>query len=114
MATCQDCQREMTTAKGCTVDELLINGERFTRHRVGGRCPPGGRCGDCGARQGNHHHLGCDLERCPRCGWQLVSCSCSDLDDERSSLVGLAGGAIVYPAAMRGVAVPPGQFPFRS
>lgn len=31
-------------------------------------------CHDCGARPGMLHRLGCDLEPCPYCGGQLLSC----------------------------------------
>jgi hypothetical protein len=34
------------------------------------------RCGDCHALEGEYHELGCDLERCPFCGDQLISCDC--------------------------------------
>ena len=34
------------------------------------------RCGDCQALEGENHELGCDLERCPFCGGQLISCDC--------------------------------------
>ncbi len=31
-------------------------------------------CGDCGAEYGQQHNAGCDCERCPACGLQLISC----------------------------------------
>ncbi len=34
------------------------------------------RCGDCGVRPGGFHHRGCDMEECPRCRAQLISCGC--------------------------------------
>jgi len=32
-------------------------------------------CHGCGARVGELHQLGCDMERCPICGGQLITCS---------------------------------------
>lgn len=34
------------------------------------------RCPDCNIASGGYHHPGCDMERCPRCGEQLISCDC--------------------------------------
>lgn len=34
-------------------------------------------CHDCGAKEGEVHAYGCDMERCPFCGWQLISCDCA-------------------------------------
>lgn len=33
-------------------------------------------CHDCGAKEGQIHEYGCDMERCPFCGGQLISCDC--------------------------------------
>lgn len=33
-------------------------------------------CHDCGAHEGELHQRGCDMELCPFCGWQLISCDC--------------------------------------
>jgi hypothetical protein len=33
-------------------------------------------CDDCGAKRGEYHLNLCDLEVCPVCGGQLLSCGC--------------------------------------
>ena len=33
-------------------------------------------CHDCGAKEGEIHEYGCDMETCPFCGDQLLSCGC--------------------------------------
>lgn len=37
---------------------------------------PTHRCHDCNIAPGGKHHPGCDMERCPKCGGQLISCGC--------------------------------------
>jgi len=34
------------------------------------------KCHDCGAREGEYHQPGCDMETCPFCCGQLISCDC--------------------------------------
>lgn len=87
MAVCRDCDREMTTATSCAVEYLFIRGERLRRQPLTRRSAgPARRCGDCGVALGGWHHLGCDLEDCPRCGRQLLSCGCGDLGDSERCL----------------------------
>lgn len=31
-------------------------------------------CHDCGCKEGELHQVGCDMERCYKCGGQLISC----------------------------------------
>lgn len=33
-------------------------------------------CHDCEVLEGELHHYGCDMERCPFCGNQLLTCNC--------------------------------------
>jgi hypothetical protein len=33
-------------------------------------------CGDCGCKVGQQHIMGCDIERCPACNMQLITCNC--------------------------------------
>jgi len=33
-------------------------------------------CHDCGVKEGEIHQRGCDMEKCPFCGGQLITCSC--------------------------------------
>lgn len=35
-----------------------------------------GPCYDCGVKLGELHRRGCEGERCPACGSQLISCGC--------------------------------------
>lgn len=77
MAICRVCKKDMTEADGCTANKHIeyADGVRLpasTEHFD----EPDGRCHDCRAKHGKYHHTGCDVERCPRCGRQLISCGC--------------------------------------
>ena len=90
MAVCDWCKREMTTAASCSAAALHRGGQAI-------RMIPWGkergwaartRCGDCGVMRGGFHHPGCDIQRCPLCFGQMMSCDCRfdedgpDEDDE--------------------------------
>ncbi len=36
------------------------------------------RCPDCDVEVGELHLVGCDIERCPKCGGQSIACGCTD------------------------------------
>lgn len=82
MAECKWCEQEMTshpdTCAGNTEVEYP-DGKKLKPLPYGG---PGERCHDCGIARGGNHHPGCDMEKCPRCGGQLISCGCLDEDNE--------------------------------
>lgn len=85
MAKCELCGREMLTAVGCGVSQVSIAGKKYKRIKVGDPGDfyegdsPDSRCGDCWAKVGHYHHWGCDCERCPVCGGQLIGCDCEDV-----------------------------------
>ncbi len=41
------------------------------------------RCPDCHALPDTLHLSGCDVERCPACGHQFISCGCGKFSDIR-------------------------------
>jgi hypothetical protein len=82
---CTWCLDDMTTAASCVVDALHRNGRRFDMIAFGrefGHRESDTRCRDCGVARGGWHHLGCDLQRCPACGQQMMSCGCRFDEDE--------------------------------
>lgn len=68
-----DCGRRMKPGGGCKFTFLIDPAEKEYK-----RIPnmDAGRCHDCNARLSQIHHIGCDIERCPKCGGQLISCGC--------------------------------------
>jgi len=84
-AVCKICGKDMMRANGCRITKLHAGGKAYDRIKVGdpgdfdeGR-PQTTRCHDCNALFGHLHHWGCDAERCPACGRQLISCDCEEV-----------------------------------
>ncbi len=79
-ATCEYCNQKMLKADGCTFTHFECDGKLYQRRKHGEEghaIPDDFRCRDCGAKAGHYHHFGCDFERCPVCGLQLISCDCN-------------------------------------
>jgi hypothetical protein len=67
--------------------QFIINSQEFDRCAYGAHADdldfP--TCDDCGVRRGKLHQLGCDLEPCPRCDGQAISCDCFYDDDYKEN-----------------------------
>lgn len=62
--------------------KYLIKGQLYSPILFGeeedcwGNVEEGDTCGDCGCAVGQQHYENCDIERCPACGLQFISCDC--------------------------------------
>ncbi len=78
MAICGWCKKEMTSEKTTTCTENMV-----VEYPDGTKLDSipyydSDKCHDCYVLNGGKHHPGCDMERCPRCSGQLISCGCLD------------------------------------
>ena len=80
MAICQYCNSEMRVADGCSEATIVMaDGVTYEPIRYGderGEPWTRERCGDCNVLLGRVHHHGCDIEDCPRCHRQDITCGC--------------------------------------
>jgi uncharacterized protein with PIN domain len=74
--------RQEDLKRSQAVTTLIINGRSYERRRfypedIGEEDDEdeSALC-ECEVRSGQLHLFGCELERCPRCGGQIISCSC--------------------------------------
>lgn len=71
-------QRERTFVIGLQRLKRIPYGSERTRWRLA-------TCGDCRAKKGQLHVVGCDIEQCPACDGQAIRCGCRDDEDVASS-----------------------------
>jgi hypothetical protein len=84
-AICKFCNKDMLKAKGCECIPVKIKGVlyepvRYGKSDIDNDDGKHNRCHDCGAKWGEYHHPGCDWERCPVCGGQMLTDECADED----------------------------------
>lgn len=81
MSKCKHCEQDMQVAVSCDKRFIFIGEKSYARdtlHFDKGELEADERCHDCGVlnMKGSIHHYGCDVERCPICKGQLISCDC--------------------------------------
>lgn len=72
------------------IKTYMIDGQEHPRVRYGEEKNDWGAttrpCHDCAVVKGQFHVLGCDVERCPICGGQVISCDCAYEGDSEEAV----------------------------
>ena len=80
MSKCKYCNKEMLSKKTITCTHPYLKGQKKKFYKRDTTYFDGlhVRCMDCHIlnKEGNIHHFGCEVEKCPICGGQLVYCDC--------------------------------------
>ncbi len=74
MAKCSFCKKDMLSVDECSanIEIEFPDGRKLESIELTEQDP----CHDCNIRIGKKHHPGCDMEKCPNCKGQLISCDC--------------------------------------
>ena len=90
MTECVGCANIMSEVKSCSRNDWLeFEGDHRSYQTIPYINPAtlfdvnDTSCHDCSVQIGAKHHPGCDMERCPRCGAQLISCPCEIVEPYR-------------------------------
>jgi len=83
MAQCNWCKADMLDLKTitCEANKTIVFPDKKVYPAVPYKGEEGNRCHDCNIAPDGYHHPGCDMERCPRCSGQLITCGCLGEDD---------------------------------
>ena len=74
MVICNQCGEDPKEVLSC-VPRIIETTEGLVESVRDNRVPEEiGICHDCGIERGGYHHPGCDMEGCPICGSQLLTC----------------------------------------
>jgi len=82
MAICNYCNKEMTESDSCIKQDVEFSDGTKLPQSTYHFHESDGRCHDCNIKHGGYHHPGCDVERCPKCSGQLISCHCLSDNNE--------------------------------
>jgi|SRR5215211_1064506 len=80
---CNQKKNKLEGDNGCSLKAVSLEGEMRPRIPYIKPYLPEeyNYCHDCGVTEFRYHHPGCDMERCPNCDQQFITCECLP-DDE--------------------------------
>ena len=82
---CVTCEQQFSAVDGCETPDVVLGRTVYARIPYGDareqwpsdEMAPPDQCHGCGVTFGQRHHTDCDIERCPQCRGQLLSCGCA-------------------------------------